>query len=161
MAIAGTYIVEADVTRRLTSELYEQIFDDDRDGTVDEGLVNDFIADAESVVEQSIQKTYGPGGLTTMRALGTGAPRSVIRLCLDVFEVRAMRRHPEFIRGGWQQREALVQEDLRRLRIRELELDNEGAAPEPAVNEGGGVRSGDPNYPCPIPPAFFRGTGAF
>jgi hypothetical protein len=161
MAIAGTYLIEADITRRLTSELYEQIFDDDRDGTVDEDLVNDYIADAESVVEQTIQKTYGPGGITTMRALGTDAPRAVKRMALDVFEVRAMRRHPEFIRGGWAQREAMVESHLKMLRVRELELDNEGAAPEPAVNEGGGVRSGDPDDTTPCPPFFTRGMGAF
>lgn len=161
MAIGGTYLTSANITARITAEVLAQIFDDDRDGVADEQIVNEFIADAESDVEEVLQKTYGPGGLTTIRALGTSAPRGVIRRMLDRFEVRAYRRHPEYIRAAWVEREKAIDADLEALRVRELELDNEGAAPEPAVNEGGDVRSGDPDDPCPVPPFFIRGMGAF
>jgi len=161
MAIEGTYIAEADLTNRWPLEVLLQVFDDDRDGSLDEGVTTHHILTAESRVEQVLQKTYGPGGLTSLRALGASAPFAVKRMILDVFEVYMIRRHPEYIRGRWVEREKSVMADLEALRVRELELDNEGAAPEPAVNEGGDVRSGDPDNTCPVPPAYTRGMGAY
>lgn len=144
MAIAGTYLVEADLTRRLTAEVLRHVFDDDADGSADEATVNDFIADAESEVEQRVAKIYGETGLTALRAQATACPRTIKRLCLDVFEVRMGNRHPEYVRGQWADRRRQVTKDLDDLAARVTELDVIGT-PEPAVQEGGYVRSGDPD----------------
>lgn len=166
MAAAGRYISQADVERRMTAQTIVDIFDDDNDGTIEDGgdqaneeqAIEDFILDAESDVEQVVQKTYGAAGLTWLRALDAAdIPRSVKRMCLDLFEVRAMRRHPQYIRGDWKDREKSVQQSLERLRIRELELESD-TEPE-AQNEGGAVRSGDPDATTPVAKVFLDGMG--
>jgi len=51
---------------------------------------------------------------------------------------------------------------MTRLRVREVEMAvADGADPEPAVNEGGEVRSGDPDDTDPVDPFFLRGLGVF
>lgn len=163
MAAAGRYLTQADVTGRLSSRVLVAIFNDDGDGslsTAEEDVVEDFILDAESEVEQQVAKTYGKAGLVWLRAQTTSAPRAIKRMALDLFEVRAYRRHPEYIRAEWQERETAVQRSLTALRVRELELDTIGS-PEPAVNEGGAVESGDPDDTTPAVKFFINGTGAF
>lgn len=163
MAATGRYIVQTDVTSRLSSRVLIVIFNDEGDGslsTAEEDVIEDFILDAESLVEQQVSKTYGKAGLTWLRAQGTSAPRAIKRMALDLFEVRAYRRHPEYVRAEWQEREAAVLRDLEALRVRELELDTV-ADPEPAQNEGGTVESGDPDDTTPADKFFLNGLGAF
>lgn len=145
MAIAGTYLVEVDLSRRLTSEVMVQAFDDDEDGDADEDIVNDFIADAEDEVETRIAKVYGEAGLTTLRAQGVSCPRTVKRLALNIFEVLMGHRHPEYIRGKWEARRERCDKDLDDLAARVTELADVTGTIEPAVQEGGYVRSGDPD----------------
>lgn len=128
----------------MTSAVLVQIFDDDNDGVADPLVLADFVSDAESMVEQSIAKTYGEDGLTALRAQGTGCPRAIKRLCLDAFQLLAERRHPEYIRSEWIKKLEHLKQDLKDLRLRDVELDVIGD-PEPAVNEGGTVESGDPD----------------
>lgn len=166
MAAAGRYITQADCERRMSARAVLEIFNDDGSGnwsSEDLAALEDHIEDAESEVEQVVTKTYGIGGLDRLRAMGTSCPRSVKRLCLDLFEVRAIKRHPEYIRGDWQGRESRVEADLTALRVRELELEPaaDDTRLEPAMNEGGDVASGDPDNPTPKPMAFVNGTGAF
>lgn len=162
MSAAGRYIVQLDCENRMTARTILVIFNDSGDGvlsTSEEQALEDAILDAESEVEQIVSKTYGKDGLAWLQALGTGCPRSVKRMALDLFEVRAMKRHPEYIRGDWITREKKVDEDLKALRIRELELE---ASDEPeAQNEGGEVRSGDPLSTTPQPKFFLDGMGDF
>ena len=162
MAATGRYITQTDCERRMSARVVVAIFCDSGDGslsTEEEDAFEDHILDAESEVEQVVSKTYGKPGLEWLQALGTSAPRSVKRMCLDLFEVRAIKRHPEYIRGDWQTREVQVQADLKALRLRELEL--ESVAEPEAQNEGGEVRSGDPLYPTPLPKVFLDGMGDF
>lgn len=168
MAATGAYITQADCERRMTQDIIVNIFDDDGDGSLEDGgddaneetALEECILDAESEFEQAFQKTYGNSGLTWLRALDAAdIPRSVKRICLDLFEVRAMRRHPQYIRSEWIKREEKVHRDLEQLRVRERELADTNE-PE-AQNEGGEVRSGDADYPTPKAKVFLNGTGAF
>jgi hypothetical protein len=163
MAATGRYVDQTNVTVRLTSRVLIAIFNDEGDGslsTSEEDAIEEFILDAESLVEQQIRKTYKTAGLTWLRAQGTSAPRAVKRMVLDLFEVFAYRRHPEYVRAEWQEREAAVRRDLEALRVRELELDTV-SSPEPAANEGGTVESGDPDDTTPAAKFFVNGLGAF
>ncbi|MBU1028535.1 MAG: DUF1320 domain-containing protein, partial [Nanoarchaeota archaeon] len=76
-----TYIVQADIENRISAEVARQILDDNLDGTVDANPLARVIADAESYVEGFLRTVYD---LTVIRALGTGAPNEIKRLCLDV-----------------------------------------------------------------------------
>ena len=135
------------------------IFDDSDDGVTDEGILEDAILDSESELNQVAQKLYGDAGLTWLAGLGLSVPRSVKRMCLDLFEVRAMRRHPQYIRSEWTRREESVQRDLKAWRLRELEL---ATVDEPeAQNEGGEVLSGDPLNTTPPVRKFSDGLGIF
>ncbi len=157
--MAGIYITPDNVRERITHRVIEQVFDDDSDGNWAANL-DAAVEDAESMIEQSIAKTYGQAGLTWLRAEGFDAPRAVKRLCLDVFEVRMGTRHPEYIAANWNQRRTWVREDLKELRLRDVQLDVVGD-PEPAMNEGGVVQSGDPDDPDPKDKFFLDGMGIF
>lgn len=166
MAAAGRYIDEDDCKRRMTQAVIEFIFDDDADGAIEDGgdfvneetALQDCIEDAESDVEMVIKKTYGWGGIDWLRNLDAAdIPRDVKKYCLDAFEVRAMKRHPEYIRGMWGDRRSQLKAELESLRIRELELVSEGE-PE-AQNEGGDVESGDPDATTPLDKVFLDGMG--
>lgn len=156
------YITTTDITNRISTQVYNDVFDDDADGTADAAIVTAFADEAESVVEQTIAKTYGQAGLATVRALATTVPVGMKRLILDVFEVRMGRRHPEYIRGEWQQRHEDVKADLQELRLRDVQLDVIGVI-EPAVTDGGEVRSGDPDDTDgdPEPAVYINGLGIF
>jgi len=158
-----TYIVQLDVEQRMTSALVRQIYDDDGSGALgasELAALTDIIADAENLVEESIRKTYGETGLVWLRAQTTSAPRSVKRRCLDAVRMYIAERHPEYIRidieMGWKR----VKADLAELRVREVELAVIGS-PEPGVNEGATVQSGDPDSTTPLAKAFLDGTGIF
>lgn len=158
----GTYVTIADAEGRISSRVLVAIFNDEGDGSLsaaEEDVVEDFISDAESEVEQVVQATYGPGGLAWLQALGTNAPRAVKRLVLDIFEVRAYRRHPEYVRAEWLEREKCVERSLKELRLRDVQLPH-ASEPE-AQNEGGVVLSGDPDDTDPRPHVFLDGTGDF
>lgn len=166
MAATGNYITETDVDQRITARTKLDIFDDDGSGDLsaaEETTLSDFILDAESEVEDVIKKTYGNAGLIWLRAEGTDAPRSIKRLCLDAFEVRAFRRHPSYIRAQWVEREKALADDLKALRVREIELATTDPTDdlEPAVRDGGEVRSGDPDATTPLDKVFLDGTGIF
>lgn len=144
--------------------MLRQLFDDDASGGAlsagEESALQDFIKDAESEIEQAISKIYGKAGLTWLRAQGTSAPRAVKRMILDLFEVRAFRRHPSYIRAEWIEREKAIERDIERLRLREYELDVL-SDPDPAVTDGGEVRSGDPDDTEPKDKVFLDGMGIF
>lgn len=166
------YLTSTDLDQRMTAAVVVQIFDDDgnADATLatsdlaldatEETTRDAFIEDGESFVEQWIAATYGDAGLTALRALTTTAPRAVKRLMLDATEIKMGRRHPEYIRGGWTERRRELIEELKMLRVREVTLDTTGA-PEPACNEGGIVRSGDPDATTPRDKMFLDGMGDF
>jgi hypothetical protein len=168
MSASGTYCTQVDCERRITRRRLLDLFDDDGDGSLEAGgseaneemALQESILDAESEVEQLIRKTYGTAGLTWLREQGTDCPRAVKRMVLDIWEVRAYKRHPEYQRAQWIEREKRVEADLEKLRVRELELDTVGS-PEPAVNEGGEVYSGDPDDTDPKAKFFLDDMGAF
>lgn len=161
MPAEGRYINAANVSARLGVEKYHLIFDDDLDGVADDAVVQEYVDDAESELEQSIAKTYGDEGLLALRDLGTDCPRAVKKLCLDLLVVAAYQRHPSYIRAEWVKREQSVQERLKELRLREVQLDTT-AAPEPAVGESEEVRGPNPDDPTTIqPPTFIGNRGSF
>lgn len=165
MAATGVYITQTDVERRLTAELLRTVFDDDGDGTLEsgeEGALSDMIADAENLVEEAIKKTYGPAGLTWARGKGTDAPRSIKRRCLDGVRLYIFERHPEFIRIDFNEAWKRHFADLDRLKLREVEMATaEGDNQAPAQNEGGVVRSGDPDSTTPRAKIYLDGMGIF
>jgi hypothetical protein len=156
----GVYISHSQVAARITWEEVHAIFDDQQDGGWQNNL-DQFIEEAESVIEQTVAKTYGEDGLNWLRTQGTAAPPSIRRLCLDEFEWRMGTRHPGYTNAAlWAEKRRWINEDLKALRLRDVELDTEGD-PEPAVNEGGIVESGDPNDTDPKEKVFLDGMGTF
>lgn len=165
MAATGNYITQTDVEQRLTAALVLRIYNDDGDGslsTAEESALSDVILDAENRVEESIRKTYGLAGLTWLRGESTSAPRSIKRRCLDCVRIYIAERHPEYIRidtdKAWQR----FERDLEMMQEREIELAVIGnSEPEPAVNEGGSVYSGNEDDQTPADKVFLNGTGVF
>lgn len=155
----GTYITYDNVAARIAWESIHDIFDDDQDGGWKANL-DEAIADAESVIEQSISKTYGDAGLAWLQAQGQSCPRSVKRLCLDEFEWRRGHRHPGYTNAAlWDKWHDSIKADLKALRLRDVEM---GSADEPdAVNEGGFVESGNPDDTTPPTKIFADGMGDF
>jgi hypothetical protein len=145
----------------MTSQVMLQIFDDDGDGTADASIVADFIADAESIFEQTIAKTYGDDGLTALQALGTNCSRAVKRYCLDIFELLAEKRHPEFEQPEmWLEKWKLLLDSLKELRLRDVQLDTTGQ-PEDGVTDGVTVADADPDVADDPTVYFLHGTGVF
>jgi len=137
----GYYINIENVKRRITRELMLDVFDDEQDGHWKDN-VNAFIDDAEGLdVETQLRKTYGADSIAKIRALDP-MPRDLVTVCLDAFEIRMGRRHPEYTRGGWDKRKEELKEKLMDLRLREIELDQEQSQ---AYNEGAEVYPADPN----------------
>ena len=165
MAATGSYITQTDVEKRLTAAFIRQVYDDDADGTLEAGeepALTDIILDAEELVESTIRKTYGGAGFDWLRAIGTGAPRSIKRRCLDAVRILIAERHPGYIRIDTEQAWKRFYADLASLRSREIEMAVAGGAdPEPAVNEGGDVYSGDPDDTTPKAKVFLDSTGIF
>lgn len=145
-----TYIVQADLENRISATVARQILDDNADGTVDANPLTRLIDDAEGYVEGFLSTVYD---LATLRALGVAAPTELKRLCLDVAEAYALRRHPEYIRGEWDKKLAIARIELMDLRKGVTKL-NISTAPEPAANVGGVVRSGDVDLPDPSDKVF-------
>ena len=163
MSATGSYITQADVESRFTAALIAQIYDDGGDGTfatTEEAALTDIILDAENLVEEAIRKTYGEDGLTWLRGESTDAPRSIKRRCLDAVRLYIAERHPDYIRidveRGWER----FNNDLDRLKLREVEMAVIGD-PEPAVVDGGIVRSGDPDDTTVRDKVFLDTTGIF
>ena len=156
MTIAGTYLVETDLNNRLTAALLVKVYDDDENGAADEAVVNAAIKDAEDDVEQRLAKIYGEAGLTAVRAKGPAITRTVKKLCLDSFECRMGWRHPEYVRGEWDKRWKRFDEAMQSLADRRTELADLTGDIEPAVNEGGYVRSGNPDDTDPVAHVFLN-----
>lgn len=156
---SGTYISQGDLEDRIGAEVLIQIADDNADGAVDttDTALARIVKDAESYVEGFLAPIYS---LTALRALGTGAPNEVLRLCLDVAEAFAIKRHPEYIRGDWKAKLEFARRDLLDIRTQKTQLDIT-TSPEPAANVGGVVRSGDPDDTDTADKVFLDGMGVF
>ena len=149
------YVVQADIEARVSAAVVRQILDDDASGAADAANVNRVIADAESYVEGFLRGIYD---IAALRVQGTGAPNEVKRLCLDVAVSYLYERWPEYIRGNWQELRERARMELKDLRNGVTRLDVVGA-PEPARNQGGVVRSGDPDSPTPVAKVFLDRDG--
>lgn len=145
-----TYIVQADLEDRVSAEVARQILDDNLDGTVDANPLARVIADAESYVEGFLRTVYD---LTVIRALGTGAPNEIKRLCLDVAVAYLFDRFPEYVRADGHKLLERARRDLTDLHKGLTRLDIVGT-PEPAANRGGVVQSDDPDNPDPADKFF-------
>ncbi len=147
-----TYIVQADIENRLGVEIVKDILDDDHDGTVDAAVVAQVIQDAEAYVEGFLRGIYD---LDVLRAQGTDCPTEIKRLCLDVATAYLWDRHPEYVRADGAKLRKQTREELMDLRKGVTRL-NVVAAPEPAANQGGVTRSGDPDD-ADVPDPVFIG----
>lgn len=165
MAATGNYITQADVERKLTADFVRQVYDDDASGVVEaveETALSNDILDSEELVESTIRKTYGPAGFDWMRTQGFAVPRSIKRRVLAAVRLFAMGRHPGYVRVDFADEWRRFNEDLGRLRSREIEMAVAGgASPEPAVNEGADVYSGDSDDTTPKAKVFLDSTGIF
>lgn len=150
------YITLSDLEDRITQAVLTQILDDNVDGTPDENPLLRVIADAESYVEGFLRGNYD---LTVIRALGRSAPNEVKRLCLDIAVSYLYDRHPEYIRANGMKLMESARRDLLELRKGITRLDVVGS-PEPAANQGGVVRSGDPDEIAPVD-KFFNDPDSF
>lgn len=149
------YWVQADLEDRLSAEVVKQILDDNLDGAADATPVTRLQKDSSSKVDSYLRPIYGKA-----MPLAAPYPNEVIRLALDVAEALAAKRHPAYVRRAWKELMDAAEADLDKLRRGVVRLDV-GVPPEPAANEGGSVRSGDPANPTPNPKFFADGTGDF
>jgi len=140
-----TYIVQADLENRLTARVVRQILDDDIDGSPDAGPLAQVIADAEAYCEGFVRGNYD---IAALQALGVGAPTEFKRLCLDVAAAFLVERHPEYIRADGDDMIERARRDLMDLRNGVTRMNVVGS-PENAANQGGIVRTGDPDDPTP------------
>lgn len=150
------YITLSDIEDRITQTVVRQILDDNVDGTPDENPLLRVIADSESYVEGFLRGNYD---IAAIRLLGTSVPNEVKRLCLDIAVSFLYDRHPEYIRADGAKLLEVARRDLIDLRKGVTRLDVVGS-PEPAANQGGVVRSGDPINPDPAP-KFFNDPDSF
>ena len=148
----GVYISADDLRLRLSEPTYLGIFDDDNDGTADATAVAATIRDAEAYVNGYLRGVY------TIPL--SPVPDQAKRISLDVAEMYAYARNRAFTRGDVVAMQKAVREELMDIRKGVIRLDIEGL-PEPAANQGGDVRSGDPDYPEPRDHVFLNGTGWF
>lgn len=163
MAATGVYITQANIENKFTAKLVVDVFDDVVDGASDDDSLQETIDDAENLIEEYVKKTYGAEGLVRLRAEGFDASRSIKRRCLAAVRIYMAERHPDFIRIDIEKAWMLFYEDLNRLRLREVEIaETDGAIEgEGAVNEGGVVRSGDPDDTATVAKFALDGTGLF
>ena len=150
------YITLSDLEDRITQAVVTQILDDNVDGSPDENPLLRIIADAESYVEGFLRGNYD---IAVLRTQGLSAPNEVKRLCLDVAVAHLYDRHPEYIRADGRQLLERARRDLIDLRKGVTRLDIVGS-PEPAANQGGVVRSGDPDSIAPVD-KFFNDPDSF
>lgn len=148
----ATYLTQANLEDRLSVAVVRAILDDNADGTVDTGPLGQVLADAEAYCEGFARGIYD---LTVLRALGTNAPTEWKRMCLDVAGCYLLERWPEYIRGDLLRMWERARTQLLDLRKGLTRL-NIGTTPEPAANQGGEVRSGDPEDSTPADPVFTR-----
>lgn len=145
----GLYIEQLDLELRMTALVVQQTTDDSRDAVAALDVINRVIADAESYVESGLQATYGEEGIQALRALGKSVPHSVIRLCVDAAEFGLFARHPDYIRGGWDARRKLLDDQLASFRSTALRIEpvQDDAAVLPGARGEGFVDSGNADYP--------------
>lgn len=140
MAVQGRYINDTDVVNLLSATIVRQIWDDNGNGTADDEPLERYIKAAESEVESFLVPVYS---ITDLRAAGQARSSEVlIDLCLAAVDYRACRRHPQYVRGDWEEKRKALREDLTEIRESKRSLDL-ATAPEPAANVGGYYSSGD------------------
>jgi len=151
------YIVQADIEARVSAQVLRQCLDDNNDATADVANVARLIADAESYVEGFLRKEYD---LTAIRALGVACPNEIKRLCLDVATAYLVDRWPDYVRVDGTKLMDRARRDLMDLSAGKTRLDVVGS-PEPAANNGGVVRSGNPDDTEVVPHIFIDSMGDF
>jgi len=141
----SVYIKQSDLEDRLGKEAIRFILDDDVDGRPDSSPVARVLLDAESRFESYARGNYD---LTALRAMGfagtNDVPNEVKRICLDLATAMLWQRYPQYVRAHGDRLWDRVQDELMDLRRGKTRLDIVGT-PEPARNQGGMVRSGDPD----------------
>ena len=151
--MTSAYFTQADLENRVSAETVRQVFDDDNSGTADTGPLAELIADASSYVDGYLRGIY-------LLPLPT-VPNEVKRLALDVACAYLSERHPEYVRYDGGKMMDRARKDLDELRKGKTRLDLPSSVFEGAKNEGGFIRSGNPDSP-EIPPRMFTdGTGDF
>lgn len=92
MSFTARYLSDTDVTNALSQDVMVQIFDDDKDGTPDQGPIDDAKETAEGLVDSYIAANYDPSVVNTEdRFLRTAAKA--------YFRWAAYGRHPEYVRS--------------------------------------------------------------
>lgn len=145
----GTYVTRTDVEDRISDQVLRELLDDNVDGQF-KAQVDRAIADAESYVESFLNGNYD---LDVIRAMGTSVPNEVKRLVLDLVTAFLWDRFPEYIRADGRRIRQDARLELMDLRKGRTKLDIT-TAPEPARNQGGETRSGDPDSPEPAQKHF-------
>jgi hypothetical protein len=133
--------------------------DDNTDGQW-KPQVDRAIADAESYVESFLGGNYN---LDTIRAMGiegtNDVPNEIKRIILDLVTAYLWDRFPEYIRADGRRIKQDARAELMDIRKGRTQLDITGA-PEPAKNQGGPTRSGDPDEPSPVD-KFYNDPNSF
>lgn len=150
----GNYIDESDVDAELGTDVVRAIFSDAPNGATNTTSLNAFIRNAEAIVNSYLRRVY------PKIPLDAPIPDLAKFLTLEVFVGLAERRHPELVKVNGTVRFKDARAMLDQLAKGELRLDVM-STPEPAKNEGGTIRSGNPDAPTPLPKVFGNGTGFF
>ncbi|MEJ7728211.1 MAG: phage protein Gp36 family protein [Polyangiaceae bacterium] len=148
------YWARADLEARLSASIVEALFDDDNSGDPDTNPITQLQADSASYVEGAIRGVY------SLAAVRAAPPNEIKRLALDAAVYYAATRHPEVLQRDWKTLKSVLDTDLEALRLGNRRLDVDGS-PENASNQGGVVRSGDPNLPEAPPRTFADGMGDY
>lgn len=151
--MAYPYITKADLSKRISPQVLQQIYDDEEIGAANDDAVAAVCADASSKVASYLRPIYD------LAVVANSPPHEVVRLSLDVAEAYAAQRFPSYVRRDWEKLMKQAEGDLDKLRKGHTRLDVVGP-PEPAANEGGKVSNGDPVHPGP-PCRAFGNTGLF
>ena len=149
----GDYIDATQLSRRMTTTCYQGTFNDAGTGTVDTDAVAQVIRDAEAYVNGFLRGIYPTIPVSPV-------PDQVMRITLDVAEAYAYQRNGTLSRRDPEVIIERARKDLVDIRNGKIRLDVDGA-PEPAANQGGSARSGDPDDPDPPSSVFLGGLGDY
>lgn len=151
------YFDQSDLEMAVGAELVLRLLDDNRDGVVDAGALNQLVEDATAEINGYISHSY-----PDLARFEANPPRQVRRLSTDVGVQLAYLRRPEFLneRGEtpWEGRYKRALEKLREVRDGRFRLDDDGTPDAPTNASSLGVSFGpDDDHPGGVGGGVFSG----
>lgn len=155
--MADPFITKEQLQDRLSEPVLRRIADDGGDGIPDQRVVDRLLRDACSKVRGGLGLILDVDLFTEVNATEA---EELVRIALDTAVAYAAARFPEVMRRDWVPMMKQVDADLDRIRKGLANLGT-NLAPEPAANQGGAIRSGDPREPTLVDYRFTYNWGDF